>query len=731
MSVRALAVVLYGRHVATLVQDHGGAHSLTYTDDPGRTPISLSMPLQQPSHRHRVVEPFLEGLLPDRDDTRDVMGREFGVSGRNPFALLAHVGLDCAGAVQFAPEEDLAGVLARQGHLVPLTDEEIGARLRTLRSGASPSWVASRERWSLAGAQAKVALRRGDDGAWYEARGSEPTTHIVKPGVTEFAVQALNEHVCLVAATRLGLQAATSEYAEFDGEPAIVVTRYDRRRTSAGLTRVHQEDLCQAASVSPRDKYESDGGPSAASVVGLLRRHGRPSEQVRNVERFTSYLVFNYLIGAPDAHAKNYSVLLVDDSARLAPLYDVASGLPYDARTQTGLRSAAMAIGGRREFGRVEAQHWIAFADQTRQEPDALLDVVRRTAAALPDALSDALSSPGVAQPATELRQRLLDRVAQLCASTVGDLDRSSRYRGGSGSAVVPPPGAVVGPRREDEVDRSAAALPPLASVQAEEPDPAYALAGPRSFLSDPPFAKLTPAGDWLVLRALARFPQSSQLQRLPRVITALGERVPSGLLERWRQVLAKRGMVGALRDAVTDEKYSRGRTYVVRQALDTGLGRGPDAVLRVGVFLPDGGDARMRVLLDLWLPRRGPYPLELAVASLADAAEYVCVGLPEWLAEILPGFDRTRPVVEVYVEGVKHDPAYGAGQAALGDLLDLSSLGAPPVQPVTQFAGAASVNPLSLRGAVAQILDDAVWDHGFLGAPETAFADIVRRTVM
>lgn len=32
--------------------------------------------------------PFLGGLLPDREDVRAEMGREFGVNGRNAFQLL-------------------------------------------------------------------------------------------------------------------------------------------------------------------------------------------------------------------------------------------------------------------------------------------------------------------------------------------------------------------------------------------------------------------------------------------------------------------------------------------------------------------------------------------------------------------------------------------------------------------------------------------------------------------
>jgi serine/threonine-protein kinase HipA len=45
MSASELAVVLYGRHVAHIRQSTGGQFTLRYRDEPGNTPLSLSMPL--------------------------------------------------------------------------------------------------------------------------------------------------------------------------------------------------------------------------------------------------------------------------------------------------------------------------------------------------------------------------------------------------------------------------------------------------------------------------------------------------------------------------------------------------------------------------------------------------------------------------------------------------------------------------------------------------------------
>ena len=415
-----LQVILYERVIGTLTQGDGGQHTFTYADPNTATPLSLSMPPRTQAYPHRIVEPFLAGLLPEKDDVRFMLGEQFGVSSRNPFALLEHMGLDCAGAVQFCADDQVEDVLAGKGSLERV-EPSIGARLRALRDNPA-RWVADNEHWSLAGAQSKFALRLTSDG-WRQAAGAEATSHIFKPGIQELMSQALIEHVCLTTARAVGLSAAESEYKIWDDEPAIVVTRYDRARTVEGaLRRVHQEDICQAMSVYPRDKYESDGGPSAADVIDLLRRSGDRTYREQNVTRFTDGLLFNYLIGAPDAHAKNYSIVLVGDIVRLAPLYDAASGLAYERRHQPGLGESAMSIGGERRFGRVERRHLEAFAAATDQDAVALVDRTRELAATIPEAMSDALDRETVRMHTAELRDRLLAPVASLCATTVRQL---------------------------------------------------------------------------------------------------------------------------------------------------------------------------------------------------------------------------------------------------------------------------------------------------------------------
>lgn len=100
----------------------------------GSYPISLSMPLAAEEHGPAAVQAFLWGLLPDNERVLDRWAKKFQVSARNVFALISHVGEDCAGAVQFITPDRLE--VLRSGTLdkVEWLDEaDIATRLKALR----------------------------------------------------------------------------------------------------------------------------------------------------------------------------------------------------------------------------------------------------------------------------------------------------------------------------------------------------------------------------------------------------------------------------------------------------------------------------------------------------------------------------------------------------------------------------------------------------------------------
>ena len=253
------------------------------------------------------------------------------MSSASPFSLLGTpVGRDCPGAVQLCPPSEVGELLERAAEVQPMSEADIATRLRELHANRA-LWFGRdfAGQFSLGGAQAKTALHRSD-GQWYEASGSLPSTHIIKPAIAEYRQSQVNEHVCLAAADRAGLAAVRTSLETFEDQTAVVVERFDRVRHGAQVHRLHQEDLCQALSIHPDRKYQSDGGPGPGDVAGLLRAIVPGRLATDDVWRFVDALAFNWLIAGTDAHAKNYALLLHGSWARLAPLFDVASFLPYD-----------------------------------------------------------------------------------------------------------------------------------------------------------------------------------------------------------------------------------------------------------------------------------------------------------------------------------------------------------------------------------------------------------------
>ena len=223
------------------------------------------MPTTPTLYTGRRVLNFLWGLLPDNARILDAWGRRFQVSPRNPIALLSHVGEDCAGAVQFVTEPRLAEVLESAKAAVRirwLDDRALAERIRDVVGDGAAARTATEGQFSLAGAQAKIALYfDAGRSRWGVPSGRTPTTHILKPAANDFEGFAENEHFCLSLTRRMGLAAAYSEWQSIGGIPTLIVERYDRIQREGHWHRVHQEDCCQALGVHPDAKYENEGGP--------------------------------------------------------------------------------------------------------------------------------------------------------------------------------------------------------------------------------------------------------------------------------------------------------------------------------------------------------------------------------------------------------------------------------------------------------------------------------------
>jgi serine/threonine-protein kinase HipA len=427
----SLVVLLDDTTAGVLTRLPGGRLRFDYSDDyrdrSSATPLSVSMPAQIRSHSDHVIAPWLWNLLPDNNAVLARWARQFQVSASSPFSLLATpIGLDCAGAVRFVAPGMVEQAMSRPGEVTWLTDEEVAKRLRDLKAD-STAWLgkAFTGQFSLAGAQAKTALLYRD-GRWGLPHGAAATTHILKPAVAGFDDHDLNEHLCLDAARRAGLIAVRTHVARFGDETAIVVDRYDRREVGDQVIRVHQEDLCQALGLPPSRKYQNEGGPGPAQIVKLLRRVMSPRNADLAVARFFDALVWNWLIGGTDAHAKNYSLLLASGQVRLAPMYDVASALPYDMHERK-LRFAMRL--GRDYYVFPSHNAWDKVADEMDMDRDFAFDRVRELTGRVAESFAESAATPDVVALGRDLPGRLVDIIAERaarCARLIG-LDRGSR----------------------------------------------------------------------------------------------------------------------------------------------------------------------------------------------------------------------------------------------------------------------------------------------------------------
>jgi len=354
-----LNVFLNGRLVGRLRRQSSGAidfeYDPTWLDWEHAFPVSLSLPLREDRFLGDPVIAVFDNLLPDNEPIRRRLAERSRAAGDDAYSLLAAVGRDCVGALQFLPEGENPGPVGGLSGRA-LSRKEVADILSDLKR--TPLGVDESEefRISLAGIQEKTALLYWDN-KWLLPHGTTATTHILKPEIgklpngMDLSHSIENEHLCMRLTASFGLPTAHTEIHEFNGKRALVVERFDRRRTrDKRLLRLPQEDCCQALSVPPTRKYEPDGGPGIRDIIELLK--GSDEHEADRRFFLKSQIVF-WLLGATDGHAKNFSIFLLPGGRfHVTPLYDVMSAQPnVDAgQIRHNRMKLAMAVGDNRHY---------------------------------------------------------------------------------------------------------------------------------------------------------------------------------------------------------------------------------------------------------------------------------------------------------------------------------------------------------------------------------------------
>ncbi|MCW5822070.1 MAG: type II toxin-antitoxin system HipA family toxin [Cyanobacteria bacterium TGS_CYA1] len=340
-----------------------GAMSFKYAESAKRR-LSLSMPVREESYKNKNCEAYFGGLLPEGTNTRKVIANAVGANSNSSFSLLEKIGNDCAGAVIITPDtesSDLSTIFSLTGE--EIADETLYRMITELPR--KPLFIGEELRISLAGAQSKGALCLIDNKLCMPGL-NVPTTHILKPEIDHESTpdSVENEYFCISLARAVGLNTPAVQIRSVHDVKYLLVERFDRIIHSNGqIERLHQEDFCQALGVVSTKKYQTDGGPSLKDCFDLVERTSFPArEKIELLKR----VIFNYVVGNADSHAKNFALLHLDENyVELAPAYDILSTAIYPKLT----RNLAMAIGGESELDSIGARNWERFSKLIEIKP--------------------------------------------------------------------------------------------------------------------------------------------------------------------------------------------------------------------------------------------------------------------------------------------------------------------------------------------------------------------------
>ncbi|WP_166418268.1 type II toxin-antitoxin system HipA family toxin [Cochlodiniinecator piscidefendens] len=313
--------------VGQLMRHDDGSLAFRYVTDELPHPISLSLPLRTAPYGDAETRGFFSNLLFENAQRDQIMQR-YGIDFSDIVGLLYHLGADCPGAISCVPQG--AGPAKQPGDLTTdydvLDDAALHALMTSLRNHQRvPDGTPDPS--PVAGVQGKVAVTQLPDGRLTRPKPglNVPTTHILKvPRRTEMRTVA-HEHMLMTIMTQVqNHPVAATEIIGTGNLQGLLITRFDRTITGTQITRLHQEDFCQALGLGPSLKYQRGGTPDrafSAKAVGALLENTESPGRAR--QAFLEITLANLMLGNTDNHAKNHALLYTGAHPILAPVYDV------------------------------------------------------------------------------------------------------------------------------------------------------------------------------------------------------------------------------------------------------------------------------------------------------------------------------------------------------------------------------------------------------------------------
>jgi serine/threonine-protein kinase HipA len=287
--------------------------------------VSITMPVRTASwNTQHGLTPIFDMNLPEGALRAHLMRRFAKATGTfDEFDLLAIVGRTQIGRIRYSnPEAELSEDVPFQS-----IDEILGAKRGDQLFAYLLEKFAIHS--GISGIQPKVMIRAVDESGAGDRQfqSFRSATHIVKFwDPNDYPELAVNEYFCLSAAKAMGL--TVPEFQLSDNGAAILVKRFDLMPDGSYLG---CEDFCVLNGVPASEKYN---GGYETRLFKRAHEFIDPAEQRRAFEDLFKIFVLNCALRNGDAHLKNFGVIYEDVTgpARLAPVYDLVSTLPYIPR---------------------------------------------------------------------------------------------------------------------------------------------------------------------------------------------------------------------------------------------------------------------------------------------------------------------------------------------------------------------------------------------------------------
>ncbi|PLX67079.1 MAG: type II toxin-antitoxin system HipA family toxin [Denitrovibrio sp.] len=347
--------------------------------------ISIKLPKNNTFFEGLPVQVFFENLLPEAEQ-RKIVASSIGISEGNFFGLLSRFGEECAGALVITQREHFAK--SDQGYAY-LSESEFTDIIKKIET-CTPATKHKGYRLSLAGAQAKFSVKiKGNEVSL--PLNDSPSTHLIKPFSRRFEALPVNEYFCTYLAKKAGLNTCNSELFKYGTETVLSIERYDRIISENSIARMHQEDFCQALGFPYSMKYEEEGGPSFKQCLDLIIKIS--AQPALDKQQLIKWVIFNFLIGNADAHAKNISLLYrghYNEKVTLAPFYDLVSTNIYEGLT----KRFAMSIGEADYIDEMDETSWEFFAKECGIKTKTLYKYYSEINTAIKTAFKDISGAP-------------------------------------------------------------------------------------------------------------------------------------------------------------------------------------------------------------------------------------------------------------------------------------------------------------------------------------------------